>query len=153
MTLQTSEALKKHESKLSIILFAKIKKKKRERSFQVWKYLKRKENNVWALSHSPTFVILRCTLTLFPRMVKGKQPSVVWPSLSLPNNHWIGGVKALGRVQGVWDSPGDAILHNLTSHPPRFILLSLNSLQGGYLGSWPAWASSGCPKSKTNKHL
>jgi len=67
-------------------------------------------------------------------MGKGKQSSVFWLSLALPDNHLVGGIKALARIQGVWDSQRDAILHVLTSGPSTFISPSRSSLQGGYLG-------------------
>lgn len=65
MTLQTSEALKKHESDLSMILFAK--KKASNYRTQKRKYC------LGSFSLPPSFVILCCTLMLFLRMLKGKK--------------------------------------------------------------------------------
>lgn len=65
MTLQTSEALKKHESDLSMILFAKKK------AFN-YRTQKRKYCS-GSFSLPPSFVILCCTLMLFPRMLKSKK--------------------------------------------------------------------------------
>lgn len=65
--MQTSEALKKHESELSMILFAKKKPQTSNYGTQKRKYC------LGSFSLPPSFVILPCTLMLFSRMVKGKK--------------------------------------------------------------------------------
>lgn len=76
MTLQTSEALKKHESDLSTILFAK-KPKSSDYGTEKRKYC------LGSFSLPPSSVILLCTFMLFSRMMKGKKSSIFWLSLAL----------------------------------------------------------------------
>lgn len=90
MTLQTSEELKKHESNLSMILFAK----KNPPTMEPKKYC------FGCFSWPPRFFTLHCTLMLLPRTMKAKK-SFLLLNLLRPDNLLVEGVKALGRAQGV----------------------------------------------------